>query len=247
MTRALFGLLLGFGIAAAACGTRGEPPSDAPVTSAVEAPAREGASGLAQVAWLAGSWRGTILGARIESHYFLSADATNPAAGPSVLIGLTHTGPDAATGTSETIRIEPTSTGLVLKGGPVGIPAAQFTASSVADREVVFDNIRGDAACPAPSRIRYALTDAGAFRETVTWAETCATAPPSHEVAYEQTRVGRAFGDACARDADCASNACFVGEGSSFCSIRCTAEGVAVSPECTMGSGGCDERGYCKR
>jgi hypothetical protein len=137
---------------------------------------------------MTGSWRGTLMGVPFESHFFLAGDAMDPQAAPRVLLGLTHAGPTPATGTSESIRIEPSGEGLLLSGEPVGLPPAKFNSVKVTDHDALFENVLGAAACPAPSSIHYELTSTGALRETVTWADTCSFAPPTHEITYEQTR-----------------------------------------------------------
>lgn len=56
------------------------------------------------------------------------------------------------------------------------------------------------------------------------------------------------FGEVCAGDSDCKSNACFVGGQGNYCSIKCTPPGAA-STDCPtpLTSGECNNKGYCKK
>src|SRR5438270_9860607 len=54
------------------------------------------------------------------------------------------------------------------------------------------------------------------------------------------------FGAVCTMNAQCMSNACFVGGNRSFCSLHCTAATQATDCPTPATSGVCNMMGYCK-
>lgn len=57
----------------------------------------------------------------------------------------------------------------------------------------------------------------------------------------------KGFGELCSADADCESDACFMGGSQTFCSIRCTEEtevAVCLNPPTT---GDCNNQGFCRK
>ncbi len=60
---------------------------------------------------------------------------------------------------------------------------------------------------------------------------------------------GKAFGETCASDGECKSNACFKGGQGSYCSAKCTMTGVndPVCQAITGATGKCNNQGYCQK
>lgn len=58
---------------------------------------------------------------------------------------------------------------------------------------------------------------------------------------------GKAFGESCTADGECASNVCFKGGSQTFCSIRCTAATAAADCPKPPTDGTCNNQGYCKK
>jgi hypothetical protein len=55
------------------------------------------------------------------------------------------------------------------------------------------------------------------------------------------------FGAACSSDAECQSNACFIGTSASFCSIVCTQATAATDCPVPLTTGSCNKRGFCRK
>ena len=55
------------------------------------------------------------------------------------------------------------------------------------------------------------------------------------------------FGEACAGDSECKSNACFMGGQGNYCSIKCTPATAATDCPSPPTSGECNNKGYCKK
>lgn len=58
--------------------------------------------------------------------------------------------------------------------------------------------------------------------------------------------AGLPFGAACTSDAQCASNACFIGGMKSFCSFHCTQATASTDCPVPPTTGACNNQGYCK-
>ncbi len=56
----------------------------------------------------------------------------------------------------------------------------------------------------------------------------------------------KAFGEACAMDSECQSDACFLGGNRTFCSIKCTVATAATDCPVPPTTGTCNMQGYCK-
>jgi hypothetical protein len=58
---------------------------------------------------------------------------------------------------------------------------------------------------------------------------------------------GKALGETCAKDADCASNVCYVGGKGSYCSLACTPKNAKTVCAPPVFDGSCNKQGYCRK
>ena len=76
---------------------------------------------------------------------------------------------------------------------------------------------------------------------------TSATTPaPSSTGTTPPASTKKALIEGCAKDDDCASGTCYIGDQGSYCSIKCTAETAATACVAPL-AGTCNKKGFCKK
>lgn len=106
-------------------------------------------AGLAAVAWMSGTWRGTLGRAVIEERWGPAEAGT--------MLATSKTVADGRTVEFEYLRVVERDGGLVYVAQPGGRPPTEFVATSVEGTTATFENPRHD----FPQRIRYALAADG--------------------------------------------------------------------------------------
>lgn len=124
-------------LVACASGAADAPPSD----TAASTPAS-----LAQIAWLAGSWRGESEGTHQEEHW-LAPDG-------GLMLGLHRDVSAKGRASFEYLRIEQHADGVVYQASPGGAPPTPFRLTEATATRAVFSNPEHD----FPKRIIYTLS-----------------------------------------------------------------------------------------
>jgi hypothetical protein len=92
---------------------------------------------------------------------------------------------------------------------------------------------------------------------TTTATSTSPTEPPSSQPTTGTTTKdagtdaasggAKALGEACTRAEDCQSGACFVGNQSGYCSLKCTQQNAATVCKAPVFDGQCNTKGFCRK
>ncbi len=129
--------------------------------------------GLEGLAWMAGTWTGTLDGVEMEEIW------TAPKG--SSMLGLHRDVAGGRTQSFEFLRIEVAADGITYWASPKGRPATPFRLAKAEGRRVVFENPAHD----FPTRILYWLTDDGALHAKI--EGTQGGKPTSEEWTWRRT------------------------------------------------------------
>jgi hypothetical protein len=110
---------------------------------------------LSRLAWLTGSWQGTLGKARIEEHWIQPDGGT--------MLGLSRTIAGGRTVAFEFLRIESRADGPVYVAQPQGRPPVEFKLTQQSEHRVVFENPQHD----HPKFIRYSKEPDGSLRAEI--------------------------------------------------------------------------------